>query len=247
MCWLLSKTPLINELIMCGRFSLTSPVEAMRQLFKFNERPNLRLAYNIAPTTKIAAIRNGSTGRSEDRQLFMAQWGLIPSWEKTETNSAKLINARSETADTKPSFRQAFKERRCLIPCNGFYEWKTREDGTKQPYFIYAEDTDLFAFAGLWEQWVSPENGFIESCTILTMPASNKIKEIHHRMPVTIKPAQYHVWLQQKTLCPIPALSDQVSFAFHPVSKKVGNVKNNGADLIQEIELPVSHIQASLF
>jgi len=134
---------------MCGRFSLTSPIEAMRQLFNFTERPNLSLAYNIAPTTKIAAIRRGTASDTEKTQLFQPQWGLIPYWEKTAANSAKLINARSETADSKPSFRQPFKARRCLIPCNGFYEWKTQEDGTKQPYFIYANDADLFAFAGL--------------------------------------------------------------------------------------------------
>ncbi|MBL4741002.1 MAG: SOS response-associated peptidase [Sneathiella sp.] len=232
---------------MCGRFSLTSPIEAMRQLFNFNERPNLSLAYNIAPTTKIAAIRRGTIPHTKKTQLFMPQWGLIPSWEKTAGNAAKLINARSETVNTKPSFREAFKAKRCLIPCNGFYEWKIQEDGSKQPYFIYASVGGLFAFAGLWEQWVSPEKDIIESCTILTMPATDSISEIHHRMPVSLLPEHYDEWLQEDPSMSIPHPTEQVAFSHHPVSKKVGNVRNNDADLQQEVELPIIHTQSSLF
>lgn len=232
---------------MCSRFSLTSPLEALRQLFNFSERPNLTLAYNIAPTNRIAAIRLGDIEKPNKKQFFMAQWGLIPSWEKTPENSANLINARSETVSQKPSFRKAFQKRRCLIPCNGFYEWKKQNDDSKQPYYVYSTDTEIIAFAGLWEQWTGPNREVIESCTILTRPAVGVLADIHHRMPVTIKPQLFDQWLWGKTEASIPPPDQQTALIYHPVHKKVGNVKNNDTDLRRKIELPSAPIQASLF
>lgn len=132
---------------MCGRYTLTSPLEGVRQLFDFIERPNLAPRYNIAPTQDVAAVRLGDDGK---RHFVQLRWGLIPSWAKDAAIGARLINARAESVAEKPSFRRAFAKRRCLLPADGFYEWKT-EKGAKQPYRITMADGRPFAFAGLWE------------------------------------------------------------------------------------------------
>lgn len=232
---------------MCARFSLTSPIDAIRQLFNFTERPNLMPSYNVAPGIPIAAIRQNTGPRKRDRHLFFAQWGLIPSWANDRTVSNKLINARSETVDQKPSFRHAFKQQRCLIPCNGYYEWQKLDGGDTQPYLIYPKDKSLFAFAGLWEQWRDDQQQLVESCTILTEPATPDLAGLHHRIPVTVMPDYYDRWLNGIDRSSLPGPDQQVSFTFHPVSKKVGNVYNNTADLMEGIELNTKPKQGNLF
>lgn len=231
---------------MCARFSLTSPIEAIRQIFNFAERPNLRLSYNIAPTHSLLALRATETS-TYPMEAFSAHWGLIPTWAKDPAIGPKLINARSETLDQKPSFRQAFQKRRCLIPANGFFEWQKRDDGEKQPYFFTADQTPLFAFAGLWESWQSPDKGVIETCTILTQPATPEIAQIHSRMPVTVKPEFADQWLTGTDQNSLPPRTMQQKFRGIPISKKVGNVRENNADLLKEISLPQKPVQGSLF
>ncbi len=231
---------------MCSRFSLTSPIEAIRQLFKFAERPNLRPSYNIAPTHSLFALRKAQIS-TYPMEAFAPQWGLIPAWAKSPAIGTKLLNARSETLDQKPSFRDAFQKRRCLILANGFFEWQKLDDGEKQPYFFTADQAPLFAFAGLWESWRSPDQDIIQTCTILTQPATPEIANIHARMPVTVKPEFADYWLSGTDQTSLPAQRMQHSFNAVPVSKKVGNVRENNADLIKEISLPQKPVQGSLF
>jgi putative SOS response-associated peptidase YedK len=179
---------------MCGRYSLTSPTEAVRRMFDFPEQPNLAVRVNIAPSQDVAAVRLGADGASA-RHFAWLRWGLIPSWAKEPGIGNRMINARAETIAEKPAFRAAFRRRRCLIPADGFYEWKT-ERGRKQPYRIALEGGAPFAFAGLWERWEGAgEAGAVESCTIATTEANARLKAIHHRMPVILAPEAYDLWL----------------------------------------------------
>ncbi len=231
---------------MCSRFSLTSPVEAIRQLFGFNDRPNLPLSYNIAPTSYVLALRPEP---NEEGQVsaFKAHWGLVPNWAKDMSAAPRLINARAETVDEKPSFKEAFQSKRCLIPANGFFEWKTDQEGEKQPYYFQSANAPLFAFAGLWESWQSPEGQTIESCTILTKTANEAIAPIHSRMPLTVKAEFADRWLNGRDKTSLPTDNMQEEFTYYPVSKKVGNVRMNTADLIQEIKIETKPVQGSLF
>ncbi len=142
---------------MCGRYSLTTPMEAVRQLFDFPERPNLAVRVNIAPSHEVAAVRLGE-GEVGARHFVSLRWGLIPSWAKEPGIGNRMINARAETLAEKPAFRAAFRRRRCLIPADSFYEWKT-ERGGKQPYRITLLDGAPFAFAGMWERWEGAQGG----------------------------------------------------------------------------------------
>jgi putative SOS response-associated peptidase YedK len=188
---------------MCGRFALLAKKEEMARRFKLIEsgpsQPSLYPAgprFNIAPSQSVAVVR----AADGTRFLDLLTWGLIPSWAADKKIGYKLINARSETVATKPSFRSAFKSRRCLIPASGFFEWKKVSTSRKQPYFIRPSDhDDLFAFAGLWEKWTSPHGEPLESCTILTTEANELMKSIHDRMPVILDSAGESVWLDLRS------------------------------------------------
>jgi len=177
---------------MCGRYSITTPVEAMRALFRFvGPPPNLAPRYNAAPTQALPVVRRD--GADDERSLAMLHWGLIPSWARDEKIASRLINARAETLADKPSFRSAFAKRRCLVPADGFYEWRN-EKGRKQPYRIRRPDGSVFAFAGLWESW-SGKPDPVETFTIVTTEAAPSIAAIHPRMPVILPEAAYRIWL----------------------------------------------------
>ncbi|MGH6931882.1 MAG: SOS response-associated peptidase [Dongiaceae bacterium] len=177
---------------MCGRYSLTTPVEAMRRLFDFAESPNLAPRYNIAPTQEAPVLRRDEQG---GRHLAQLRWGLIPSWAKDSAIGNRLINARGETVASKPAFRGAFNARRCLVPADGFYEWRA-EGGTKQPWRIALAENGPFAFAGLWERWLDKtENRPIESFTIVTTDANEVLRPIHDRMPVILAAGDHECWL----------------------------------------------------
>ena len=176
---------------MCGRFTLRISHKRLAVLYGVIAVPELARRYNIAPTQRIAAVVE--TERS--RVLKMFRWGLIPVWAKEPAIGAQLINARAETVAEKPAFRHAFKQRRCLICADGYYEWQKTGRG-KEPWFIQLRGGIPFAFAGLWESWLPPDAGKpIETCTLLTTEPNELIRPLHNRMPVILSAEYYRTWL----------------------------------------------------
>ena len=218
---------------MCGRFTLHMPWSELVKLYRVHDRPNLTPRYNIAPTQDILAVRLDEDGAQE---LANLRWGLIPRWSKDENPGYSTINARAETVASKPAFRDAFRKRRCLIPADGYYEWKKLEDGAKQPYRITLDPEQPFSFAGLWERWEKGDKA-IESCTIIVTDANGLTRYIHDRMPVILDPADYDRWLDgtagDELLKPFP--SERMDC--YRVSRAVGNVRNTGAELIEPIKI----------
>lgn len=217
---------------MCGRFVLTASPEALQQHFNLTTiSPAITARYNIAPTQPVAVITN-----EDPHSLTFHRWGLIPSWAKDMSFGSQAFNARSETVDEKPAFRAAFKRRRCLIPANGFYEWS--QDGkAKKPMFVHLADHALFAFAGLWEVWRSPEGDEIRSCTILTTEPNDLIRPLHHRMAVILDPSDYALWLSPEelpavALKPLLRAYDETRMGVYEVSTLVNKAANDGAELI---------------
>ena len=218
---------------MCGRYLITTPLEAIQQMFKFDERLNIPPNYNVAPTHEMPIVRLKEDG--EGRELIKARWGLIPSWAKDEKIGYSTFNARADTVATKPAFRDAFKKRRCLVPASGFYEWK-KEGQDKQPYLIRLRNTELFAFAGLWSWWKNPDGDEITSYTIITTEPNSLCAKLHNRMPVILSPKHHAWWLDPEAdgadlLRPYPAHEMEA----YPVSKRVGNVSNNFPALLDRI------------
>jgi putative SOS response-associated peptidase YedK len=214
---------------MCGRYSITTPVEAMRELFDFTGRPpNLPPRYNVAPTQDAPVIRM----RDGDRELAMLRWGLVPSWSQGPDSRFSMINARAETVANKPAFRAAFRARRCLVPADGFYEW-TPAKGGKQPYRITLKDGGLFALAGLWEHWAGKDET-IDSFTIVVTEANELLAPIHDRMPVILAPDEYEAWLRGEPrdaaalLDPYPA----GELTAYPVSKHVNSPRNDDPECV---------------
>jgi putative SOS response-associated peptidase YedK len=217
---------------MCGRYTLRTPVDSLVEAFEIEEYPSsLTPSYNIAPTQEVAAV----VEEDEKRKLEMLRWGLIPSWAKDPAIGNKMINARAETVSEKPSFRKAFKVRRCLILADGFYEWQKTDNG-KQPYYIKMQDDSPFAFAGLWEIWQNEEE--IRSATIITTDANDLMDEIHHRMPVILPPEDYAMWLDPdfdekelltSLLKPYPADAMEA----YPVSRRVNKPSNNEPSVVE--------------
>lgn len=225
---------------MCGRFVQFSSLRTLEKYFNIHTAPdNIVPSYNIAPTQQVLAIV-----RSDDYQLQKFYWGLVPSWAQNLSGASRLINARVETLATKPSFRAAFKRRRCLILADGFYEWKG-EKGHKQPWFIALPSDQPLAFAGLWEIWkdrqAPPDQSDYRSCTIITTEASESLRDIHHRMPVILKPEAYEKWLdpQNQDVHQIESILQTNivrEFKRYPVSKRINRIQNNSADNIEPQE-----------
>ena len=178
---------------MCGRFALYVTLEELADLFDLPDLPaQLAPRYNIAPTQPVGVVRLNP--QTHTREWALTHWGLIPSWSKDPSAGARMINARAETVEEKPSFRAAFKRRRCIVPASGFYEWMKEERG-KQPYFITATDGGILGLAGLWESWQGANGEELESCTILTTDANDAVARLHDRMPVILAPEDYDEWL----------------------------------------------------
>lgn len=221
---------------MCGRYTLATDPWKLAELLELEQAPELRPRYNIAPTQAVAALRLNDRGR---RELVRLRWGLVPSWAKDPAMGNKLINARAETVAGKPAFRAAFKRRRCLLPADGFYEWK-RLDGGKQPYRIHLADGGPFCFAGLWEHWRGADEQTLETCTIITTAANATVSPLHDRMPVILDPADYGLWLDvdgagpddlQALLEPYPA----GAMAAYPVSPRVNNPRHDAPDCVAPV------------
>jgi putative SOS response-associated peptidase YedK len=217
----------------------------LRRAFGFVEQPNLMPRYNIAPTQDVPVIRERREPKGE-RTLQLLRWGLIPSWAKDMKGGAKLINARAEGIAERPSFREAFLRRRCLVPADGFYEWRT-EGKLKQPYLIQRRDRAPVAFAGLWERWVPktqpPEPAYIDSFTIVTTDANALLRPLHPRMPVILAPEDYARWFDRATAAPElqallkPAPDDLLAYV--PVSPRVNAAAPDDAGLIEPVGVEV--------
>lgn len=218
---------------MCGRFVLISDVDALQLAFDLTDIPQaLPARFNIAPSQPVAVIANDAP-----QTLALFRWGLVPFWAKTPDIGANLINARAETDAEKPAFRAAFKRRRCLIPADGFFEWQKVDRG-KVPLFIHLRDQRLFAFAGLWETWFSPEGDELRTCTILTTSPNSFMEPIHDRMPVILPPEHYDTWLSPdelpaSALLPLLQPYDAAAMAAYAVSTFVNNPRNDTPECIE--------------
>jgi putative SOS response-associated peptidase YedK len=222
---------------MCGRFTLRTRLNELLQFYSVESQLQWEPRFNIAPSQSVAAIRNDPNG--DKRELATLRWGLIPSWADDIHIGNQLINARAETIATKPSFKQALKSRRCLVPADGFYEWK-KSGKNKQPYFIRMADERPFVFAGLWECW-SKSQPAIESCTIITTTPNALVADIHDRMPVILTEAAAVRWLDRNTEDPNSLTSLLVPYpagemSAYPVSTLVNSPQHDSADCVQPIK-----------
>jgi putative SOS response-associated peptidase YedK len=216
---------------MCGRFVLNADPQAIQQEFNLDSVPAaLQPRYNIAPSQPVAVIANNNP-----KALEFFRWGLVPSWSKDPAVGNKMINARAETAHEKPSFRDAFKKRRCIIPASGFYEWSQKDN--KKPMYIHVKDEEVFGFAGLWESWHSPEGDKLLTCTILTAEPNELVSNFHHRMAVILRKEDYEAWLSPEPmtandLMPLlqPYPADRMEA--YEVSKLVNSPANDLPDCI---------------
>jgi len=220
---------------MCGRYLITSTPEAMRQLFAYLEQPNFPPRYNVAPTQPIPIVRVFE-GR---RQFALVRWGLIPAWVKDPKTFSLVLQARSDSVLDKPSFKNAMKRRRCLIPADGFYEWN--EDTTpRRPYVVRPKHGGPVAFAGLWESWMGPNGEELETAAVITTDANKTLHPIHHRMPVVIPPEAFDFWLDclhvdadMAAALLVPAPEDL--FEAHEISPAVNRVANDYPGLLEPV------------
>ena len=218
---------------MCGRFAFYSPHEAVIRLFGVAAAPEIEPRWNIAPTQFVATVREAGG----PREVAMLYWGLVPSWAKEKAIGARMINARGETLTEKPSFRSAFRRRRCLVLADGYYEWQ-RSGAVKQPYFIAFEGGQPFGMAGLWERWRDPASGEpLESCCIVTTSPAPSVAHVHDRMPVIVPPDAYAEWLDPRNdatedLARLLVPSAVPGLIARPVSRRVNDARNQGADLV---------------
>lgn len=232
---------------MCGRMLLTTPVSEIQKIFGVPEAPNLAPRWNIAPTQDIAAVRVGSEdGGRGGRHLVLLRWGLVPHWAEDPCIGNRMINARAESVADKPAFRTAFRQRRCLIPIDGFYEWQALEGGKrKQPYAIRRRDRAPMALAGLWERWPGPKGQSLppqplQTATIVTTTANAVLKPLHDRMPVVLAPSDWDLWLDERA--PLPMVQDLLrpapddALEAYPVSTRVNNVRNDDESCIVPID-----------
>lgn len=223
---------------MCGRYTLHVPTRALMDLFDLPEVPDLLPRYNVAPSQEVPVVRQ----RGESRELTLLRWGLIPFWSKDPKGGPTPINARSDSAAEKPAFRQAFRRHRCLLPADGFYEWK-KEGTKKQPVLFRMRDEGPFAFAGLWDRWEGPDGQIIQSCTLLTTEPNDLVAPVHDRMPVILPPEAYARWLDpsetdpahvQPLLRPYPAEAMTATL----VSPRVNSPREDDPSLIAPVQPP---------
>src|SRR5665213_378306 len=216
---------------MCGRLVITSPPAALRQMFGYLEQPNFPPRHNIAPTQPIPVVivENGV------RHFRLMRWGLLPSWVKDPRQFALLINARAETVQEKPAFKNAIRRRRCLIPADGYYEW--HDSGKrKRPYFIHRRDGAAIGLAGLAETWIGPNGEELDTVAIVTAPASADLASLHHRVPVTIAPGDFDRWLDcaddsAEAVMTLLQPPREGEFAWHEISTRVNRTANDDAQL----------------
>jgi putative SOS response-associated peptidase YedK len=222
---------------MCGRFTNRAKPEQIKKEFKVGNKNSVFFEprFNIAPAQMVNVV----LAPESERILSQLKWGLVPSWSKDAPTSKGLINARAETLTEKPSFREAFKSHRCIIPASGFYEWQKKGTGAKQPFYFYLKEKEVFGFAGLWEEWLDKQTGeLLETCTIITTEANEILKAVHDRMPVILMAESYDEWLDtkvkdtnrlQELLKPYPAKE----MSSHAVSRSVNIPETDSDELIK--------------
>jgi putative SOS response-associated peptidase YedK len=233
---------------MCGRYRLSRRKQIIEEQFETPDwQGDWSPRYNIAPTQPVPVIRQHP--KDPVRQISTMRWGLIPHWAKDSSGAASTINARSETAATKPAFRDPLKLRRCLVPADGFYEWK-RTTTSKQPYCFEVENGELFAFAGLWDGWKNAEEQWIRTCTILTTTPNAATSTVHDRMPVILDRESYDLWLDPgvqdvSLISELLKPYDTGLMRSYPVSTRINHVANDDAECSRRMEL--TEIQDHLF
>ncbi len=219
---------------MCGRYVITSPPAAIRALFGYGEQPNFPPRYNVAPTQPIPIVRLVEGKRS----FALVRWGFLPSWVKDPKTFSLVINARGESVLDKPAFRNAMRRRRCLVPADGFYEWRAGRAGEpKRPYFVHAKSGEPLAFAGLWETWSGPNGEEVDTAAIVTTRANRTLAAIHDRMPVIVPPQAFDLWLdcakvEAATAAALIAPAPENLLECYEISPAVNRVANDDARLI---------------
>lgn len=222
---------------MCGRFALTLPHDAMANLFAadISTLPAIPPQYNICPTQQIVAIAS-DLGK---RKAGLMRWGFVPHWYKMPDERPLLINARAETIDVKPAFREACRQRRCLIPASGFYEWTKNKEGGRDPWFILPKNHEVIAFGGIWQEWIVEGKTQVTSCAIVTCGANEALSAIHHRMPVILEPENFGLWLGEEGLGAAnlmrPAANDLLRF--YRVSQEVNGARSNDKTLTEPLTI----------
>ncbi len=225
---------------MCGRYRLSRKKQILEEYFGSDPwEEDWSPRYNIAPTQPVPVIRQNP--KELTRALSLMRWGLIPHWAKDPSIATSTINAKSETASTKPAFRDPLKLRRCLIPADGFYEWM-RTTTSKQPFCFEVKDGELFAFAGLWDGWKDASGNWIKTCTILTTTPNAVTATVHNRMPVILQPDSYGIWLDPavtnvQVVCELLKPYDAKSMRSYPVSARINHVGNDDEECSQPVEL----------
>src|ERR1700733_4249839 len=225
---------------MCGRYRLSRRKQLVEEYFDSAGEDDWVPRYNIAPTQPVPIIRQNP--KEPRREMSLVRWGLIPSWAKDAFGAARMINARSETAATLPAFRDAMKSRRCLVPADGFYEWK-KTGKSKQPYCFEVNAGKLFAFAGLWDRWKDPSGQWVKSCSILTTTPNAVALPVHDRMPVILDPDCYDLWLDPgmqdvKVVADMLQPFDARLMKSYPVSNRVNHVTNDDEGCSKPVEPP---------
>ncbi|WP_166418852.1 SOS response-associated peptidase [Cochlodiniinecator piscidefendens] len=218
---------------MCGRIANTLPIDAMAQMFEAvpaNDLPDVP-NYNVCPTTQISVVVSGN-----DRRLISMRWGFIPDWYQSPTDGPLLINARSETLAEKPAFRQACRQRRCLIPITGYYEWTKDTAGQRLPWYFSSVDRAPLVLGGIWQEWGADDP--IKTCTIVTTPANDVVSNVFHRMPVLLKPEDYALWLGEKGkgAARLMRAAPEDALRFFRVHPQVNSNRAEGSDLIEPFD-----------
>jgi putative SOS response-associated peptidase YedK len=233
---------------MCGRYRLSRRKQLVEEYFDTeSDESEWTPRYNIAPSQPVPVIRQNP--KEPRRELSLMRWGLIPSWASDSSGAARMINARSETAGTKPAFRDPLTNRRCLIPADGFYEWQ-RTGKVKQPYCFEVNDGELFAFAGIWDRWTDQNRNTVETCSILTTSSNAVTSAVHDRMPVILDPDSYDIWLDPgmrdvTTASELLKPYDAHLMRCYPISTRINHVANDDDECSAPVEL--AQIQNSLF
>ena len=226
---------------MCGRSSLTKTEKELEKRFnstfysddleRYNPIPN----YNVTPTTMMPVITN-----LQPNKFQLYRWGLIPFWTKDIKKIGNTINAKIETLDEKPMFKNLVNRQRCIVPMDGFFEWKKMSGKDTQPYYISLKDQEIFSVAGLWDSWKNPDGNIIFSYTIITMPANEFMSHLNDRMPAILTPETEKLWLTDNVstsqILDVLCQYESSQMHCHPVSKKIGNVREKGKELIEEVK-----------